>query len=518
MQTCEIISQWYGTVKTHGSTPLVTIGTCGSGDVWFYDPGVLKVDFHSLHVYPDFRDFEDRTDPAIQQRAISRMFDELYWFNKNSPVPWIIGETGFAASMVLPLTFPGTNGAHGTLTDQADFVQQILDATCNSGGSGFSWWSFQDGWYFDKSPHEAHWGMLERGYATGDVAGEKPMVNVFRNYSLPTDNNSCGPSPVDETTLQTYNPALTYFNPFQHPSNPQYTIKGYIYDQDGNPIANAYVGGHTMTYYHSNPAKQRHPYYRLFTNENGYFEIIPEPFDLTSSPHSFLGELHTLFISMSGGERLKYSAFWTPINASNVMPATNTTHTWMLNQINFKYDGEVHDIIVTNGESRNLEASNSLDISNVTLEPGSIVNIRAKEKIHVNPSFHVTSGSSTHIYCESTSIICSNYNGYIMEYKLAGSANSPDSEGPSFIDLVFKNKNYSNTTFTVIPNPASATIKIRSEKSGRLNFILKNLLGQRITEYAFNSESNQIDVSGLARGVYLLVEMETGNVQKLILQ
>ncbi len=390
--------------------------------------------------------------------------------------------------------------------------------TCNSGGSGFSWWSFQDGWYFENSPFEAHWGMLERGYATGDVAGEKPMVNVFRNYSLPTDNNSCGPSPVDETTLQTYNPALTYFNPFQHPSNPQYTIKGYIYDQDGNPIANAYVGGHTMTYYHSNPAKQRHPYYRLFTNENGYFEIIPEPFDLSSPSHSFLGELHTLFISTSGGERLKYSAFWTPINASNVMPATNTTHTWILNDINFKYVGEVHDINVTNGESRNLEASNSLDISNVTIEPGSIVNIRAKEKIHVNHNFHVTSGSLTHIYCESTSIICSNYNGYIMEYKLAGSANSPDSESPSFIDLVFKNKNYSNTTFTVIPNPANATIKIRSEKTGRLNFILKNLLGQRIGEYAFNSESDQIDVSGLARGVYLLVEMETGNVQKLILQ
>ncbi|MBL7745952.1 MAG: cellulase family glycosylhydrolase, partial [Chitinophagaceae bacterium] len=184
-QACEIISQWYATVKTHGSTPLVTIGTCGSGDVWFYDPGVLKVDFHSLHVYPDFRDFEDRTDPVIQQRALSRMYDELYWFNKISPVPWIIGEVSFAASSNLPLTYPGNNGAHGTLADQSAFIQLMLDATCNSGGSGFSWWWFQDGWYFENSPHEAHWGMLERGYATGTTAAEKPLVNTFRNYSLP---------------------------------------------------------------------------------------------------------------------------------------------------------------------------------------------------------------------------------------------------------------------------------------------------------------------------------------------
>ena len=519
--TCEIISQWYTTVKTHGSTPLVTIGTCGSGDNWFYDPAVLKVDFHSLHIYPDWRDFEDRTDPLIQQRAISRIFDELYWFNKISPVPWIIGEIGFAASVNLPVSPPQSNqnGAHGTLLDQANFAQLVLDATCNSGGSGFSWWYFQDGWYFKDSPHEAHWGMLERGYATGVTVAEKPIVNTFDSYTLPSAVSSCGPSPVSTASLQTYNPSLTYFNPYQHPANPTKTIKGYIVDQDGNPIANAYVGGHTMTYYHqTNPAKERHPYYRLFTAENGYFEITPEPFDLNSPPHSLLGELHTLFITPSGGERLKYSAFWTPINASTIMPTMNTSHLWTLNRTNYTFDGMFQNINVANGESRDLEAGNSLTISDAMIFPGAIVNISAKQLVYVKSELHARLGSTTHIYCETTNIDCSNYNGYIMEYRMPGSAITNPRSTPQSINLKFTSFGTNLYSFNVFPNPANVSINLSSEVSKEITILLKNIMGQELTSFSFSKESGIIDVSHLAKGVYFLIEEQTGNVQKLIIQ
>lgn len=517
VQTCEIISQWYGTVKSHGSTPLVTIGTCGSGDVWFYDPGILKVDFHSLHVYPDFRDFEDRTDPTIQQRAISRMFDELYWFNKISPVPWIIGETGFAASYVLPLASQGTNGANGSLADQADFVQQMLDATCNAGGSGFSWWVFQDGWWFGNSQHEAHWGMLERGYATGDIAGEKPMVNVLRNYSLPTDITTCGPSPVDETTLQTYNPNLTYFNPFQHPANPSKTIKGFLMDQDGNPIANAYVGGHMFVGIHPIFNNEVDPFYRLFTDENGYFELVPYDYLIPNTLLPFEGDLHSLFLTSAGGERLKYSAKWLSNYCSNIMPTPNNPLSWLIHRTNYSYNGEFINIYVVNGESRNIESNNRLTIETSIFYPGAISNIRAKREVHLKSGVHVQNGSLTHIYCTETSINCTNYNGYTMEYKLPGIPLSNNVESNNILELYF-NKKENTSGFSVTPNPSNSFFQLQSESNDVVEINMLNMLGEFVTSVRFKNTSEPISVTHLAKGVYILVELNTGKVQKLILQ
>ena len=412
--TCEIISQWYTTVKSHGATPLVTIGTCGSGDSWFYDPAVLKVDFHSLHIYPDWRDFEDRTDPIMQQRAISRIYDELYWFNKISSVPWIIGEIGFAASVNLPVSPPQSNqnGAHGTLADQANFAQLVLDATCNSGGSGFSWWYFQDGWYFENSPHEAHWGMLERGYATGVTVAEKPIVNTFDSYTLPSAVSSCGPSPVSTASLQTYNPSLTYFNPYQHPANPSKTIKGYLMDQDANPIANAYVGGHMFVGIHPISNNEVDPYYRLFTDANGYFELIAYDFIIPNTNLDFEGDFHSLFLTSAGGERLKYSAKWLSNNCSSVMPTYNTPLSWQINRTNYAYNGEFINIYVVNGESRDIEANDQLTVESSIIYSGAITNIRAKSEVHIKSDVHAQMGSLTHIYCENTNINCSNYTGY----------------------------------------------------------------------------------------------------------
>lgn len=516
--TCEIISQWYTTVKAHGSTPLVTIGTCGSGDSWFYDPAVLKVDFHSLHIYPDWRDFEDRTHPVIQQRAISRIFDELYWFNKISPVPWIIGEIGFAASVNLPVSPPLTNqnGAHGNLTDQANFAQLVLDATCNSGGSGFSWWYFQDGWYFDKSPHEAHWGMLERGYATGDPIAEKPIVTTFKNYILPSSVSSCGPSPVSTTSLQTYNPLLTYFNPYLYPPNTSRTIKGYLMDQDANPIANAYVGGHTFVGYKA--GKEINQYQHLFTTLSGYFELRAEPYIPPLQQNvPFYGELHSLHLTSAGGERLKYSAKWYSSACNSIMPTPNNPHSWLINRTNYAYNGEFINIYVVNGESRNIESNNQLTIETSIFYSGAISNIRAKREVHIKSGVHAQLGSRTHIYCEETSINCTNYDGYTMEYKLPGNPFSNNVESKPILELQF-NRQENTSSFFVTPNPTNSFFQLHSESEKTVEINMLNMLGEFVTSVRFKNTSEPISVTHLAKGVYVLIELNTGYVQKLILQ
>ncbi len=516
-ETCEIVSTWYNTFKSFGTTPLVTLGTCGSGDIWFYDPGVLKVDFFSLHIYPEWRAFEDKTDPAIQQRAISRVYDELYWFNKISPYPWIVGETSLAASANLQVLPQG--GANGTLADQSNYAQLIMDATCSCGGSGFSWWWFQDGWWLKdpSEPHPAHWGILERGYATGVAIAEKPIVNTFMNYTLPSVVSSCGPSPISTSSLQSYIPTLTYFNPYQHPAYPSKTIKGILLDQDGNPIANAYVGGHTFVGKVS--GNEIHSFHRFFTDAIGYFEIIPAPKLLINPPFPlFYGELHTLLLTSAGGERRKFSAKWLSSTCSSSMPAAGTSpHTWQMKQTNFAYIGEFINIYVVNGEYRDVEAKNQLTIENSIIYAGATSNIRAKSEVHLKSSVHAQSGSLTHIYCEETNINCTNYNSYTMEYKLPGNPLYNEEVDKLFLELQFNIKKGSSG-FTATPNPANSFFQLHSESNEEKEINMLNMLGEFITSIRFKNMSEPINISHLSKGVYILMEPQTSEVKKLILQ
>ncbi|MBK7681640.1 MAG: T9SS type A sorting domain-containing protein [Bacteroidetes bacterium] len=520
--TCEIISQWYTTVKTHGSTPLVTIGTCGSGDSWFYDPAVLKVDFHSLHIYPDWKDFEDRTDPLIQQRAISRIFDELYWFNKISPVPWIIGEIGFAASVNLPVSPPPTNqnGAHGNLTDQANFAQLVLDATCNSGGSGFSWWYFQDGWYFKDSPHEAHWGMLERGYATGDPIAEKPIVTTFKNYTLPSPINSCGPSPVSTASLQTYNPSLTYFNPFQHPPNPSNIIKGYVFDQDGNPIANAYVGGHTVLDGQSNNLVSS--YHKVLTSQDGYFEIIPFdniPLPPFSTPAPLEGQLHTFFVTSSGRERFKYSEYWYPCaNCVTTMPPPNNPNLqWDLQGVNFAYNGHFSNFQIPTGVTRDIQAYHDLTVENIIIEAGAISKIKAPESIRLKEEFQAISGSEVHVYCIPTSINCLDYSGITMQYKIANHTDIHIQRKQAYIDLDFV-KAPPERKLKIYPNPTSAFFIIENIEEGVFGIEIFNMLGELISGFKMTNKTMKVNCSQFPQGIYFVKASNSNLVQKIIIQ
>lgn len=507
-ETCEIVSTWYNTFKSFGTTPLVTLGTCGSGDIWFYDPGVLKVDFFSLHIYPEWRAFEDKTDPAIQQRAISRVYDELYWFNKISPYPWIIGETSLAASANLQVQPQG--GANGTLADQANYAQLIMDATCSCGGSGFSWWAFQDGWWLENTsiPHPAHWGILERGFSTG-ASAQKPVAALFNG--TPPVVGSCGPCPVSSSSLQTYNSSLTYFNPFQHPPNPSNTIKGYVYDQDGNPIANAYVGGHEFVGV-DQFGSDIHEYQHLFTSKNGYFEIIP--FDNLPPNQSVL---HTLAITASGGERLKYSSIWACLNCTTFLPTSNTTFGRTIKHFKYNYSGEMDNITIHSGEVRNLDANNDLTLTNIQVLSSGISEFKAKEKIHILPEVKLDYGSEVHIFCDNTSVACNNYSSFVMEYRLSGNVGSIIQNEPSFIEIYF-DKDKRSSVFAIKPNPASNHFTIENYFTSPIEIKIFDLLGKCLATYLVSGKFESFEVSNLQKGIYILKESKTSYIQKLILQ
>ncbi len=105
-----------------------------------------------------------------------------------------------------------------------------------------------------------------------------------------------------------------------------------------------------------------------------------------------------------------------------------------------------------------------------------------------------------------------------MEYRMPGSAINNPRSTPQSINLKFTTFGTNLYSFNVFPNPANVSINLSSEVSKEITILLKNIMGQELTSFSFSKESGIIDVSHLAKGVYFLIEEQTGNVQKLIIQ
>jgi hypothetical protein len=142
---------------------------------------VLNLDFFSFHIYPNIRKFDqNRVDSMNQAKYKLRYLNEMFWYNLNSSRPWMIGETGFSAA-------PGLNTANlidknklfGNKINQKDFANYSLESACNCGGSGYSYWEFQD--VFDYPPntdqyYHCWYGLLNRARPL------PPLSNLYNTY------------------------------------------------------------------------------------------------------------------------------------------------------------------------------------------------------------------------------------------------------------------------------------------------------------------------------------------------
>ena len=200
-EVCQWTAQWYDAIKSADPNHLITMGMAYYNDVLEWDISVIKLDFISQHIYPIL----SPADNYDLNAAMERFYNDWVWIANNSPMPWIVGETGFSASNnAAPyITPPYTNGNE---TQQADFVQSSLDITRNAGGSGYSWWLFQDvSWYGPVDNPESYYlnwyGMMRHADPVGGVynaADEKPAVDVIRNY-LDANGNPPPTTPVTAT-------------------------------------------------------------------------------------------------------------------------------------------------------------------------------------------------------------------------------------------------------------------------------------------------------------------------------
>jgi hypothetical protein len=130
---------------------------------------------------------------------------------------------------------------------------------------------------------------------------------------------------------------------------------------------------------------------------------------------------------------------------------------------------------------------------------------------------------------DGESIILSNKNLEILDNVTFGpqvtnksSARIPNGTGPFIIgDHSFNANNddtsttydYSESSFTFYPNPATESIKVKSVESG--NFEIINLTGEKVSGFSINNEEIRVSVLEMAAGIYIIRSGQTS--KKLIL-
>ena len=130
-------------------------------------------------------------------------------------MPWIIGETSFAAIDdewygSADRHYPEVNGEldgslNGEHFNQKSYAQEMLAYVRDCGGSGFSWWEFQElSW---GNPTDDGYGLLRHGEAITDYSAiRKPVVDAFENY---LDVNGEPPAPNPANAI----PPPNYYDP-----------------------------------------------------------------------------------------------------------------------------------------------------------------------------------------------------------------------------------------------------------------------------------------------------------------
>lgn len=218
-EICSLVEDWHFAIKNNSPNHLTTIGLATSSEINEWDPGVLKLDFLSFHLYSDNLDV---------------VKSEIKWISEVSRLPWIIGETGFSANTT------GVGG-QGTLQNQKDFAKATLEMTRDCGGSGYSWWMYKD----------VYWGDPTMGDFMGLINHQnilKPACMEFEIFDPFINQGQC-------TTPS------NYYN-FNNHTN--YSVHGIIEDQNLQPITNAVITGWDVNWENS---------VKTFSNSMGQFTL-----------------------------------------------------------------------------------------------------------------------------------------------------------------------------------------------------------------------------------------------------
>lgn len=533
---CSYVSMWYDAIRAN-SNKLVTLGSSTIDELFYFDPGVMKLDFYSPHIYtkghPMYPDFNVVGDHGLQN-GFERYAIINYWMDKVYPMPWIIGETGFSAddNLVNPGLFPNhldNNPVHhnppwmfGSESQQLDFAQYSLDITRNAGASGYSWWAFQNVFWFNlmSSPSEYtenFWGLLHYGDQTTNTWYEKPAVSVFQSYL-----NAQGQPPAAISLAKPAN----YYDPYEIASKcaqclPN-AVSGKIVDEKGNDVENAVVLGRSwLKTIAAGPGqpfnKYEHDISFSFTQNTGDFIVIPyNYFQPTAGNH----RLVSVDISSIAGDRIRLGADW-PFGDQQLNMNFGIN---IIKKMTNEYDAIVQNETVVTDELRNYYGRNKLTASN--LEINGATKITAGNEVNINYEFHASASigvinNETHIYISDAFPDCSTD---FSEYLRTGGASANniliESNTTKEIEVYFSILN--NLEVDIFPNPSIGNfqVSVHNPLHDNVQIIVQNLIGEIILKSVEAHAEFSLNLELLPKGLYFINfrNSEQQIIKKVIIQ
>lgn len=477
---CEMTSAWYDAIKSSDPNHLITIGGSPALDYLEWDPGVMKIDFYSPHIYPKEYGYEKYD----QDYAFSRVLNNMLLLDKICPMPWMIGETGHSSiddfyisegNKWVKHSYLQPPEVDGDLEQQRVYAERILQNTRNCNASGFTWWNYQENWWgTSEEPKEDGFGLFRHGDVT-DSATEKPVVSSFTNYPTP-------PPPPEPVQIPS-----TYSQPWATVGS-YFPINGRVEDVSNNRITDGIVFGWNKWKTEDKPP---HPIvlYGL-TDQNGMYEISI-PFN------DVRDKLVVLKATAVSACVIKHEApFIEPV----------------IFQLDYHYTGydvSINNEIVQIGTYKNYIGGNSLLVSNVTVEgntsSGGIADFSAREFINVDNEFSAELGSDVHIYTNVNTMNCIG-----IPYKTGHDYSKTEYEGPFKVskDITLTFTKLLND-FTIIPNPTSENFKLvynyKSEQaSKKFSIQIINSMGGIVEKINNVTFFQDINVENFSPGIYLI--------------
>ncbi|MBP9150897.1 MAG: cellulase family glycosylhydrolase [Flavobacteriales bacterium] len=485
---CQFTTQWYDALRVSDQNHLITIGGGGASDIMEWDPMVMKVDFISPHIYPWPRE-DEQWNPT---RGYERFMGDVHWLYRNSPKPWIIGETGFSAedqrsSDTIALDNPPNEWLYGTELQMANFAHESQQYTWDCNGAGYSWWILRDIKPLFHNLGYDYFGLLPLAVSANVMSNWKPAVFEFMNFEPhKSARGVCQESP-------------SYYNSFYH-TNPNNRIHGLVLDGLGHPISGAIIRGENFNV-NATALKPS----STVSDSSGTFVIIP------ADDIGFSGTtISKLIVSAVGAEKRSLTGSAVINNLTITLSAVSLIQHDFLNGID-----------VESGTTQDFVGAASLTVSDVEVKSYATADFKARTLVRMLDGFHASSNSETHIYCEEAIFACSELGNFLHQNRLMD-PNVEEPEATRQIEIQFKK---AGNLITVFPNPSDRmfTILFKGDfdSNGTKKIELLDISGRLILETRTTLSTFELDMLSEAKGVYLLrvsVDQSTVLNKKLILQ
>ncbi len=450
-QVCNLVSSWNDAIHNN-SSHLTTIGLVSSGETFKWDPGFLKLDFLSFHLYPYFLASEGYN----QQKAIDRVKCDVKWISQTCELPWIIGETGFTAN-----SDDNYTQDNGSLLDQKNYAKQTLEYVRDCMGSGYSWWAYQDVWW--GSGGNDYFGLVDHS----DNA--KPAAQEFINFNP----SAIGSNNQTPTNYYNYNSYSAYY------------VYGTIKDQNNIPIKNAVIMGNDINggYLGSTYSKDDGTF--IFYANNPIYKIRATAVKSDIYTQTGLSNASYLYFSLNQYQPIKDIT----LNGASI---SGTPNSYVAN----------NSISATN-TSVNVNANCTMKATNiVSLKPGFRAYKTSTYRAYIEP-----------VYTDCSLGLGSNYSRVNNSSDVPVTYTKSKHE-PVFIkaEQNLSVEKDVDVPIAVYPNPSTGIFTIDFNATGTYKIEVVNALGVKIIDKKNADVRDTINLSEQSKGIYLLtITNDSGN-------